>query len=180
MSVYLYLFIAFFKVGLISFGGGYAMIPVIQKEVEAHQWLTAAQFNEVISVSAMAPGPIAANSAAMTGYEISGLPGAAVACAAIVLPSFLLILAVMKFFGKFHDHPVVASVFYGLRPVIAGIIFYAAAKFAFGNGIIGGEHGIDYKSLIVMAASFVLLLRTRINPVIIIIASGIAGAILYS
>ncbi len=102
----------------------------------------------------MAPGPIATNSATIIGYELSGLPGAICACIAIVLPPFLFLLAILKLFKKFHSSKIIDSAFYGLRPVIVGIIFNAAFRFAYGNGMIGGQLPFDVKSLLVMFASF--------------------------
>lgn len=179
MSIYLDIFIAFFTIGLIGFGGGYAMIPVIQNEIESHSWLSTTQFEDIVSISAMAPGPFVANSAAMIGYETSKMPGAVVACLAVILPSLILIVISSRLLTKFQSHPVIISVFYGLRPVIVGIIIYAAYKYALGSGIIGGEQIIDIKNFVVMAIAFVLLLKTKIHPLVIIFVSGIAGIFLY-
>lgn len=179
MNTYLEILITFFKIGLVSFGGGYAMIPVIQYEVESHKWLSSGRFEDIISVSAMAPGPIAANSATMVGYEISKLPGAVIACLAVILPSFLLIIILGKLLAKFKTHTVVISAFYGLRPVIVGIIIFAAYRYAFGSGIIGGEEIVDIKSLVIMTAAFVVLLKTKIHPLAIMIVAGAAGVFLF-
>lgn len=179
MNIFLEIFITFFKVGLIGFGGGYAIIPIIQREIQSHGWLSPAQFQDVISVSAIAPGPIAVNSATMIGYATSKIPGAAIACAGIILPSLLLIIIAGKLLTKFQHHPVIVSAFYGLRSVMASIIFYAAFKFASSNGIIGGKQIFDVKSIIIMTLVFLILLKTRIHPLIIIIASGLAGIFIY-
>lgn len=179
MSIYLDIFIAFFTIGLVGFGGGYAMIPVIQKEVEAHGWLSSARFEDIVSVSAMAPGPFVANSAAMVGYETSRIPGAIVACTAVILPSLLLIILAGRLLRKFQGHPLAISAFNGLRPVIVGIIVFAAYKYALGSGIIGGEQMVNIKSFAIMTAAFVLLLKTRVHPLVIILVSGAAGVFLF-
>lgn len=179
MNIYLDLFLTFLKIGLVSFGGGYAMIPLIQSEVESHGWLNTNQFNDLISLSAMAPGPIAANSATMVGYKVSDIPGAVIACTAVILPSLLLIIVISRLFARFQTHPVVISALYGLRSVIVGIIIFAAYKFAAGSGIIGGAGVIDIKSIVIMAVAFLLMLKTRTHPILIIIVSGAAGILLF-
>ncbi len=179
MSLYLEMLITFFKLGLVSFGGGYAMIPLIQTEMQNHHWLDINQFTDMIAVSAMAPGPIASNTATIVGDKLAGLFGAVVACVGVTLPSLLLILLVGKLFFKFQEHPIVKSAFYGLRPTIIGVIAYAAIKFAVSNGIIGGSNFIDIKSSILLVAAFILLVKTKIHPAYLILASGIIGVLLF-
>jgi chromate transporter len=178
MKLYLDIFITFFKIGIVSFGGGYAMIPIIQSEVEAHNWLSLSRFTDITAVSAMAPGPIATNSATIVGYSVAGLIGAVVACISVTLPSLLLILVIGRLFIKFQEHSIVKAIFYGLRPTIIGIIAYAAIKFALCNGIIGGAEFVDLKSLIIMLVSFFMIIKTKIHPVFIIVASGVIGMII--
>jgi len=179
MSLYLEIFITFFKIGLVSFGGGYAMIPVIQGEVESHRWLTAKQFTDIIAVSGMAPGPIASNSASIVGYKLIGFSGAAIACLGVILPSFFLILIIGKFFLKFNERPTVKAVFYGLRPTIVGIIAFAAIKMALDDGIIGGSQVIEIKSSLIMVTASIILLKTKVHPLYLIMASGAAGLVLF-
>lgn len=179
MSLYLEMLITFFKLGLVSFGGGYAMIPLIQTEMQNHHWLDISQFTDMIAVSAMAPGPIASNTATIVGYKLDGLFGALVACVGVTLPSLLLILLVGKLFFKFQEHPLVKSAFYGLRPTIIGVIAFAAIKFAISNGIIGGSHFIDIKSSILLVVSLILLIRTKIHPAYLILVSGVIGVLLF-
>ncbi len=178
MKLYLDIFITFFKIGMVSFGGGYAMLPVIQGEVEAHNWLSISKFTDMIAVSAMAPGPVATNSATIVGYSVAGFMGAVVACISVTLPSLLLILIVGKLFIKFQERSIVKAIFYGLRPAIIGIIAYAAIKFALGNGIIGGAGSVDLTGLAIMLVSFLTLVKTKIHPVCILAASGVIGVIL--
>lgn len=179
MRLYLDIFITFFKIGLVSFGGGYAMIPIIQEEVEIHHWITTKQFTDVIAVSAMAPGPIAANSAAIVGYKLDSLLGAVIACLGVILPSLILILIIGKFFSRFNEHPVVKAAFYGLRPTIVGIIAYASVKLALADGIIGGSGIIEIKGMIIMIVAITVLLKFRLHPVYLMLASGAAGIVLF-
>jgi chromate transporter len=179
MILYLEMLITFFKIGLVSFGGGYAMIPIIQGEVEAHHWLDTNQLTDIIAVSAMAPGPIAANGATIVGYKLSGMLGATVACIGVTLPSVLLILIVGKLYIKYQEHPLVKAIFYGIRPTIISIIAFAAVKFAMGNGIIRGSNFIDIKSTILMVAAFVILVKTKFHPAYLILASGLIGVVSF-
>ncbi|MDR3602347.1 MAG: chromate transporter [Desulfosporosinus sp.] len=179
MSFYLDVFITFFKLGLVSFGGGYAMIPLIQKEMENHHWLNMSTFTNLIAVSAMAPGPIATNTATIVGYKLAGFSGAIVACIAVTLPSVLLILIVGKLFFKFQEHPGVKAAFYGLRPTIVAVIAFAAIKFAISNGIIGGSNFIDIKSSILMVVAFIMLIKTKFHPAYLILVSGVIGVMIF-
>ncbi len=99
------LFFEFFKVGLFTFGGGYAMIPLIQKDiVEGHHWLTMEQFTDIVAIAEMTPGPIAVNSATFVGYKVAKLWGALVSTLGVVLPSFLVIWAIASIFLSFQDN----------------------------------------------------------------------------
>ena len=179
MNLYLDMLITFFKLGLVSFGGGYAMIPLIQTEMVSHHWLDISKFTDMIAVSAMAPGPIASNTATIVGYNLAGFWGAVDACVGVTLPSLLLILIVGKLFFKFQQHPKVKAAFYGLRPTIIGVIAFAAIKFAISNGIIGGSSYIDIKSSILMVTAFILLIRTKLHPAYLILISGLVGIVLF-
>jgi len=179
MNLYLNMLITFFKIGLVSFGGGYAMIPLIQTEMVNHHWINISAFTDMIAVSAMAPGPIASNTATMVGFRLDGFWGAVDACIGVTLPSLLLILIVGKLFFKFQEHPTVKAAFYGLRPTIIGVIAFAAIKFAISNGIIGGSNFIDMKSSIFMVAAFILLIKTKLHPAYLILISGLVGTVLF-
>lgn len=179
MNLYVDMLISFFKLGLVSFGGGYAMIPLIQTEIASHHWLNMSEFTDMIAVSAMAPGPIASNTATIVGYKLAGIFGACVACIGVTLPSLLLILIVGQLFFKYQEHPIVKAAFYGLRPTIIGVIAYAAIKFALSNGIIGGSHFIDIKSSILMVAAFIILIKTKFHPAYLILASGLIGILIF-
>jgi chromate transporter len=179
MNHLLDLFITFFKIGLVSFGGGYAMIPLIQGEMESHKWININQLTDIVAVSAMAPGPIASNTATIVGYKLDSIIGATIACMGVTLPSFLLILIIGKYFMKFQENSIVKAAFYGLRPTIIGIIAYAAIKFALANNIIGGSSFIDFRSSILMIAALVVLLKNKLHPAYLILASGIVGIVLF-
>ena len=179
MNIFLELFVTFFKIGLISFGGGYAMIPIIQNQVELHHWMDIKQFTDIIAIAAMSPGPIATNSATIIGYKISNLPGAVVACIGVTLPSILLVVLLGSLFFKYQDNYYVKAAFYGLRSVVVGLICYTAIKFAISNEIIGGSPIIDVKSLIIVGVAFVLLLKNKLHPALLILLSAVVGIFIF-
>lgn len=163
------LFFEFFKVGLFTFGGGYAMIPLIQKDiVEGHHWLTMEQFTDIVAIAEMTPGPIAVNSATFVGYKVAKLWGALVSTLGVVLPSFLIIWAIASIFLSFQDNPIVQAAFKGLRPAVLGMIIVAALSI--GNISISG-----FKSIIIVLGVILGVSVFKLHPIIVFILSGIIG-----
>lgn len=181
--LYLELFYVFFKIGLFGFGGGYAMLSLIQGEiVTRHNWLTAQEFTDIIAISQMTPGPIGINSATYVGYASTGsVWGSIIATFAVVLPSFIIMLLISRFFIKYQKHPVVESVFQGLRPAIVGLL--AAAALVLMNKDNFGSPSEDTYTFIVSVALFLIAFigtrKFKINPILMIVACGIAGLIFY-
>lgn len=166
------IFTTFFKIGAFTFGGGFAMIPIIQKEVvENRNWIKEEDFIDTISISQSSPGPIAVNSSIFVGYRIKGFQGAIVATLGTVLPSFITILLISKFFFQFKDVEVVEKVFMGIRPAVVALIFSTV-------------FGLVYKSRFTYVGLGVALLVTliivfsNINPVFIVIAGGLISIII--
>jgi chromate transporter len=175
------LFWTFFKIGLVSFGGGYAMIPLIREEVvDRHGWLTTPEFMDAIAVTGMSPGPIAANTAIYIGYSESGLAGAIVSAMGMVLPSFLIVIIVGSIFRKVQQNKHVQSAFYGLRAVITGLIVYAAILFAWTNGLFSNVSWSAVMLILIYIGSLIALLRFRIHPVYVILISGLVGIAAFS
>ena len=178
MQELLTLFLFFFKVGLLSFGGGYAVIPVIQQEVEARNWLTAAQFQEIVALSGMAPGPIATNTTTMVGYQIAGFVGAVVATVGIILPSLIIIVLLGSILFRIRHYRWVKAFFYGLKPVVTGLIVFAAIHF----GTSGSADSLFTWSTLVTAAicvgAIIAMMKYKTHPLLIIIGSALAGIIL--
>lgn len=188
--IYIRLLFSFFKIGLFSFGGGYAMIPLIQKEIESHGWLSSSEFVDIIAIAEMTPGPIAVNSATFVGYKAGGILGGISATVGVALPSLILILLISKFFFKFQKHPLNTSIFYGIRPVIAALIFAAAILIA-ETSIFTEELSlellssnpfkiIDIKSIIILIITLFALIKTKIHPILVIAGSGILGVVFFS
>jgi chromate transporter len=173
------LFWTFLLIGFVSFGGGYAMIPVIEREVSNHGWMTTQEFTDVIAIAGMSPGPIATNSAIFVGYHTAELPGAIVSSLGMVTPSLLIILLIGTFFFRFNEHKWVKSAFYGLRPIITGLIIFAALRFALSNQLIGEISWHSISLLFIFGLSLLALIKWRIHPVFVIVVSGVFGIIFF-
>lgn len=182
MITYLNLFFTYLKIGLFGFGGGYAMLSLIQHEAvevthwgEASPWITQTQFTDIIAISQMTPGPIGINSATYIGYTVTGsFWGSAVATFAVCLPSFLLVLLVSRFILKHKDNAVIKSIFSGLRPVVVGLIAAAALL------LMNRENFTDNTfSIAIAAVSFAFAYFTRLHPILIIVLAGVAGYLIY-
>jgi len=175
------LFLSFLKIGFVSFGGGYAMIPVIEYEVQAHHWLTTQEFTDAVAIAGMSPGPIATNSAVFVGYKVGGMLGATISAIAVSIPSLIIVVLLSIFMYRMKSQTLMDYAFYGLRPVITGLIAYAAINFAIQNDIIGSLPSIhfDWIGILFVASGLGLILFTRINPVMIILLSGVMGVIIY-
>ncbi|MBO2943398.1 chromate transporter [Paenibacillus sp. F411] len=175
----LQLFLTFLKIGFVSFGGGYAVIPLIQFEVSEYGWLSNDEFQSTVALAGMAPGPIATNTATLIGFKTSGAAGAMAATAGIVLPSLLIIVTLATLFFRVRHNSLVRSSFYGLRPIVTGLIVYAALHFGFlGNG----EVAVTWSSigtLIICGLSLLLLIRYKLHPLLLILAAAAAGIVLF-
>jgi len=174
------LFVTFLVIGFVSFGGGYAMIPVIERQVvETHGWMSYEQFADVIAVAGMSPGPIAINSAIFVGYQTAGVAGAVAAAAGMVVPSLTIILLISLFFYKVNQSRIVQSAFYGLRPIITGLIIYAGITFAMRNGVFGAWNWQTAVLIAIFLFGLFALFRLRLHPVYVILLSGLAGAAFF-
>ncbi|MCF6461193.1 chromate transporter [Clostridium sp. Cult3] len=167
------LFLSFLKIGAFSFGGGYAMLPLIRKEIiEVHGWLTVREFIDILAVVEMTPGPVAINSATFLGYKVAGVWGSIAATVGVILPSIVIILIIAHFLSKFRESPYVDYAFRGIRPVVLGLVASAALTVA-------KDAIIDIKSLIIGIVLFYLVSFKDMHPIPVIILAGIAGAIIY-
>ena len=188
--LFLHLFYTFFKIGLFGFGGGYAMLSMIQGEVVTrYGWLTPQEFTDIVAISQMTPGPIGINSATYVGYSTiaeqygtsMGVRGSCVATFAVVLPSFILMLTISKFFLKYQKHPAVEAVFSGLRPAVVGLLASAALVLMNTENFSSPQEDM-YSfiiSIIIFLAAFIGTRKYKVNPILMIIVCGIAGLILY-
>ena len=172
--IYLKLFYVFFKVGLFSFGGGYAILPLMQHEVvDVNKWINYKDFVDIVAISQITPGPISINLATHVGYRIGGILGSTIATTSVVLPSIIIVSLIVIFLKRFNKLSVVQRIFKSLRVTIVGLILAA------GIALFVKENFIDYKSYIIFASVLIGGLFFKIGSITLIILSGVAGAILY-
>ena len=172
--IYFKLFYVFFKVGLFSFGGGYAILPLMQHEVvDVYKWISFQEFMEIVAISQITPGPISINLATHVGYRVAQTLGSTIATASVILPSLIIITIIVIFLKKFSKLPVVQRIFKSLRVTIVGLILAAALA------LFVGENFIDYKSYIIFAMVLIGGLFFKIGSIALIIFSGVAGYIFY-
>lgn len=182
MNLLLDLFLTFARVGAFTFGGGYAMLALLDHEcVEKKKWLTGEELTDITVIAESTPGPIAINCATYTGQKLAGMPGAIIATLGMILPSFLMILLISTFFENLLTVPIVAKAFRGIRLGVGVLIIHTAVKMIrrLLNNTPAKRSAIV---LIVLAFSAVLVLNLtcmRISTIYLILASGAAGYALY-
>lgn len=173
--IFLRLFLTFAQIGLFAFGGGYAILPLIEKEVVTNlHWLTHKEFLEVVTISQLTPGPIAINAATFVGYKVGGVIGSAIATISVCLPPVILVLIVLRFLKIFETNVWVNNVIKGLRPAVVALIASAAYSLVKGGGI------VETKGLIIAIISFIILRTKKLDPILVLILAGIVGIIVYS
>lgn len=169
------LFWSFFKVGLFSFGGGYAMIPLMEAElITRHAWLTAAEFIDILAIAETTPGPISINAATFVGFRLAGITGSAAATIGVVSPSLIILLVLGSFLMKTikMKDPRVESVIRGLRPAV--IILVLLAAFSLGKtGLVDGT------TFAIAAVLFLSSTLFKVNPFYLLAAGAVLGLIFY-
>ena len=179
--IYLQLFWSFLQIGLFSFGGGYAAIPLIQGQiVDRHGWLSMPEFTDLVTISQMTPGPIAINSATFVGIKIAGLAGAAVATLGCILPSCIIVTLIARLYLKYRSMALLQGVLGSLRPAVVAMIASAALSLT-AMALCGSDsftRDIDMVNATLIAISLIVLRKWRLNPIIVIAATGIFGIFL--
>ena len=181
--IYIELFATFFVIGMFTIGGGYAMLSLIQNQVvTVHGWIDEGTFTDIVAISQMTPGPIGINSATYLGYDVLANTGASelmcilgsfTATFAVVLPSFIIVLAICKAYEKFRNHYLFKGVMTGLRPAVIGLIGTAAL------GLATPENFIDWKSYVICILAFSALYFKKIGPFSAIGLGAVAGLLIY-
>ena len=195
--VFAQLFWVFFIIGLFTFGGGYAMLSLIQTQVvTAHSWLTESAFTDIVAISQMTPGPVGINCATYVGYEVVRSSGAGhliailgsfTATLAVILPSFIIVLTIVRFYTKFQHNRIFEGVMSWLRPAVVGLIGAAAIILMFSVDWAGAkpvisiveENFSDWISWVLFAAATVASLFFKVGPIPIILAGGALGLLIY-
>ena len=191
------LFWTFFLIGMFTFGGGYAMLSLIQAEVVVkHAWLTESMFTDIVAISQMTPGPVGINCATYVGYDVVtatgaghllGIVGSLTATFAITLPSFFIVLLLVRFYTKVKGSPMFEGVMSVIRPAVVGLIGAAALILIFKvewSGNVPSMHIVeenfpDWKSWLLFAAAFLASFKFKVNPILLISLSGVLGLLLY-
>ena len=191
------LFITFFFIGLFNFGGGGALLSLIQGQVvTANQWITEAEFTDIVAISQSTPGPIGINCATFVGFEVmedagfgnwAGVLGSTLATLAVVLPSFIVFFLIIRVFNKFHESRTFADTMRALRPAVAGLIGAAALVMIFRTVWASGRPSVslltenfpDWKAWVLFVIAFVLGYTKKAGPIAILLGAGVLGWLIY-
>ena len=186
--IYLKLIWSYLKIGLFGFGGGYAMLSQIQREIVTPGWITEKMFTDIVAISQMTPGPIGINSATYIGYSaplmagytnpLWGILGSVVCTLTVVLPSFMLVAWTSHYIRRNRESVVIRGIFAGLRPVVIGLIA-SAALLLMNSDNFGDTRPQVLVSVIIAVAALCVVLFSKIHPIWVIVASGVAGFLIY-
>ena len=197
LMLFLQLFGTFFLIGAFTIGGGYAMLSLIQGEVvTAHHWISESTFTDIVAISQMTPGPIGINTATYVGYDVLsqatgshllGIAGSATATLALVLPSFFLVLLIVRFYTKFKTSVLFEGVMSWLRPTVVGLIGAAAIILIVDTTWVQGapvfsivrDNFPDWKSWCLLAAAFAASFWGKVNPILVILGGAVLGLLIY-
>ncbi len=182
--IYIELFLSYLQIGLFSIGGGYAAIPLIEQQaVDIHQWLTMEQFADIVAIAEMTPGPIAINSATFVGMMTAGFPGALVATAGCVFPSFVIVLILACLYSRYRSMGAVQGILSGLRPAVIALIASAGISL-FLTAVSGASSlpddlsQVDIPSVAIFLAALFVLRRCKADPIKALAGTGAAGLVL--
>lgn len=163
------IFYSFLKIGAFTFGGGYAMVPLIQHEiVGSRKWIKSEEFMDLLTLAQSAPGPIALNTSVFVGYKLRGYPGAIAGIMGIVVPSFTIILLIAIFFSEIRDNRWIDAAFNGMRPAVVALIVAPIAGLA---------KGMKWWGYAVAAAVAIAVWYLSVSPVMLIVAGAVAGIV---
>ena len=169
------LFLLFFRIGIFSFGGGYAMLPLIYQGANELTGMTAEEFSQLVALSQVTPGPIAINAATYVGYQYAGIPGATVATMGVVLPSVLLVFIVSLFLVKFKESEAMKAVLSGIRPATVGLLLSAVIFLAQGSILTGMQ--LNLLPVVFFVVVLVVSGKFNADPILVTVVAGVAGAL---
>ena len=175
--IYLQLFWSFLQIGLFSFGGGYAAIPLIQGQiVDQHGWLSMPEFTDLVTISQMTPGPIAINSATFVGIKIAGLAGALVATLGCILPSCIIVTLIARLYLKYRSMALLQGVLGSLRPAVVALIASAGISIlvtAFWGDAVIAFAATNWVMVLIFALCVFLLLKCNLDPILVMVLAGV-------
>lgn len=182
--IYLNIFWSFFQIGLFSFGGGYAAMPLIQsKVVELNGWLSMTEFTDLITISQMTPGPIAVNSATFVGIRAAGLPGALIATAGCIMPSCIIVTLIARLYLKYQNMSMLQGILNSLRPAVVALIASAGISILI-SAFWGSEgavsiSGTNWSLVIIFGICVFLLQKCKMNPIGVMVLAGLMKMAVY-
>lgn len=181
--IYLKLFLSFLQVGVLSIGGGYAAIPIIQNQVvDANHWLSMGEFSNLVTIAEMTPGPVSINSATFVGIRIAGIPGAIVATFGCILPACIIVSVLAIVYRKYSGAAAVSDVLSSLRPVVIALITAAGLSMLqtalFGNQSVSIQN-IQLISVALFVSAFFILRILKWNPILVMCLCGMASLLIY-
>lgn len=177
--IYLSLFISFVKIGLLSFGGGYAAMPLIQEEiVTSHQWLTMSDFTDLVTIAEMTPGPIAVNAATFVGTQMAGIAGAIVATLGCIFPSCIIVTFIAFLYARYRKMALLQGTLRSLRPAVVSMIAKAGLSIIISVVFIDGSmyfarSNVRLRMVCYFAAALFLLRKKKLNPILVMVLCGI-------
>ena len=178
--IYLQLLWVFVKIGVLGFGGGYAMLSLIEHEViDQYGWMTTTEFADMVAISQMTPGPISINMATYVGYTTGGFAGSLLASFALCLPSIVMVYFIIRLFLNKKGGTLMGNLLKGLKPAIAGLIFAAGLSMMNAQNFVQIGKGENNVSIIVCVLAFVASYFFKANPILLIVASGVIGYLVY-
>ncbi len=190
MGIYLKLIWSYLKIGVFGFGGGYAMLALIENEIVGPGWITEQMFTDIVAISQMTPGPIGINSATYIGYVVPktcdpslsspiwGILGSVICTLTVMIPSFLLVAYTSHFIRKHRESALVKGVFMGLRPVVVGLIASAALLLMNGQNFGVTSHDLIC-SIAICVGTFCLVYFAKLHPILVIVIAGLAGFLIF-
>lgn len=171
--LFLELFFVFFKIGIFSFGGGLAMLPLMETELISRKWISISEFYNIVAVAQATPGAIGSSMATYVGEKVGGIPGSILATFSLCLPSFILMFLLYDFLIKYRNHPTKIAIFTGVKAASVSLVFYAC--FSIGNKIYFIDKKIQFFVILLSVISFILSKYKKIHPIFILILSGFLG-----
>lgn len=168
----------FMQIGLLSFGGGYAAVSLVEKQVvDIKGWMTYSEFADIVTIDELTPGPVAVNAATFVGTKMAGLPGAIAATIGVILPSCIIALVLVRLYYKYKNMTVMNGALKGLKSMVVALITVTTINIMKNSLMI--DYTLDYIAIILFAISLFLLRKYKLNPLIVMFACGIIGLIVY-
>lgn len=177
--ILLQLFGGFFKIGLFTLGGGYAMLALIKQEIVRYNWITPQEFVDIVGIAEVTPGPIAVNAATFVGFRSAGIKGALVATSAVVLPSLISVIIVSRAWQKYKNSQTIQSMFAGIRPVVVGLV--GAAAFMVGTATFDVLDSFSHQlwTIVLAGVTFYGVAFKKWNPIKVIIGAALVGLLVF-